>query len=42
MLFPVTVLVGVTAIVFGPLLGIVYALIGATLSGAMTFAIGRT
>ncbi len=41
MLFPVSVLVGVTAIVFGPLLGTVYALIGATLSGAMTFAIGR-
>lgn len=41
-LFPVTVLVGVTAVVFGPLLGIVYALIGATLSGAMTFGIGRT
>ena len=40
-LFPVSILVGVTAIVFGPLLGTVYALIGATLSGAMTFAIGR-
>src|SRR6185436_2518584 len=40
-LFPVSVLVGVTAIVFGPLLGTVYALIGATMSGAMTFAIGR-
>ncbi len=40
-LFPVTVLVAVTAIVFGPLLGSAYALIGATLSGATTFAIGR-
>jgi uncharacterized membrane protein YdjX (TVP38/TMEM64 family) len=40
-LFPVSVLVGITAIVFGPLLGTVYALIGATVSGAMTFAIGR-
>ena len=40
-LFPVMVLVGVTAIVFGPLLGTVYALIGATMSGALTFAIGR-
>jgi len=40
-LFPVVVLVGVTAAVFGPLLGGVYALIGATLSGATTFAIGR-
>jgi uncharacterized membrane protein YdjX (TVP38/TMEM64 family) len=39
--FPLTVLIGVTAIVFGPLLGILYALAGATLSGALTFAIGR-
>ena len=40
-IFPLTVLIGVTAIVFGPFLGIVYALAGATLSGALTFAIGR-
>jgi phosphatidylserine/phosphatidylglycerophosphate/cardiolipin synthase-like enzyme/uncharacterized membrane protein YdjX (TVP38/TMEM64 family) len=40
-LFPVMVLVGVTAVVFGPLLGTLYAMIGATLSGALTFAIGR-
>jgi phosphatidylserine/phosphatidylglycerophosphate/cardiolipin synthase-like enzyme/uncharacterized membrane protein YdjX (TVP38/TMEM64 family) len=40
-IFPLTVLIGVTAVVFGPLLGIVYALAGATLSGALTFAIGR-
>jgi uncharacterized membrane protein YdjX (TVP38/TMEM64 family) len=40
-LFPVTVLVGVTAIVFGPLLGTAYTMIGATISGALTFAIGR-
>jgi len=39
--FPLTVLIGVTAIVFGPLLGTLYALAGATLSGALTFAIGR-
>jgi phosphatidylserine/phosphatidylglycerophosphate/cardiolipin synthase-like enzyme/uncharacterized membrane protein YdjX (TVP38/TMEM64 family) len=39
--FPLTVLIGVTAIVFGPLLGILYTLAGATLSGALTFAIGR-
>jgi len=39
--FPLTVLIGVTAIVFGPLLGIVYTLAGATLSGALTFAVGR-
>ena len=41
MLFPVTVLVGVSAILFGPLLGTLYALIGAMISGAATFAIGR-
>ena len=41
MLFPVSVLVAVTVVLFGPVLGIVYALIGATMSGAMTFAIGR-
>jgi uncharacterized membrane protein YdjX (TVP38/TMEM64 family) len=40
-LFPVMVLVGITAIVFGPVPGIAYAMIGATVSGAMTFAIGR-
>ena len=40
-LFPLTVLVGVTAIVFGPFLGAAYALIGATASGAMMFGIGR-
>jgi len=40
-LFPVTMLVGVTAILFGPVLGSLYALIGATMSGAVTFAIGR-
>jgi uncharacterized membrane protein YdjX (TVP38/TMEM64 family) len=32
-LFPVMVLVGVSAIVFGPVLGALYALIGATTSG---------
>jgi phosphatidylserine/phosphatidylglycerophosphate/cardiolipin synthase-like enzyme/uncharacterized membrane protein YdjX (TVP38/TMEM64 family) len=40
-IFPLTVLIGVTAIVFGPLLGTLYTLAGATLSGAVTFAIGR-
>ena len=40
-IFPLTVLIGVSAIVFGPLLGTLYTLAGATLSGAVTFAIGR-
>ena len=40
-LFPLTLLIGVCAIVFGPLLGAMYALAGATASGAVTFAIGR-
>jgi phospholipase D1/2 len=39
--FPLLLLIGVTAIVFGPLLGPLYAFIGATLSGTLTFAIGR-
>ena len=34
-------MVGVTAVVFGPVLGTIYGLIGATISGATTFAIGR-
>jgi phospholipase D1/2 len=39
--FPLLVLIAVTAMVFGPFLGPLYTLIGATLSAAMTFAIGR-
>jgi phospholipase D1/2 len=39
--FPLVVLIAVTAIVFGPWLGTLYTLIGATLSAAVTFAIGR-
>jgi phospholipase D1/2 len=39
--FPLLVLIAVTAMVFGPFLGPVYTLIGATLSAALTFAIGR-
>lgn len=38
---PVTVLVIVTALVFGPLLGFIYALAGALLSAAANFALGR-
>jgi len=40
-LFPLTLLIGVSAIIFGPVLGAMYALAGATASGALTFAIGR-
>jgi phosphatidylserine/phosphatidylglycerophosphate/cardiolipin synthase-like enzyme/uncharacterized membrane protein YdjX (TVP38/TMEM64 family) len=40
-LFPLTLLIGVSAVIFGPLLGAAYALVGATASGALTFAIGR-
>jgi len=39
--FPLLVLVAVTAMVFGPLVGTLYTLVGATLSAALTFAIGR-
>ena len=39
--FPLLVLIAVTAMVFGPFLGPVYTLAGATLSAALTFAIGR-
>jgi phosphatidylserine/phosphatidylglycerophosphate/cardiolipin synthase-like enzyme/uncharacterized membrane protein YdjX (TVP38/TMEM64 family) len=39
--FPLLVLVAVTAMVFGPWLGPLYTIAGATLSAALTFAIGR-
>ena len=39
--FPLLVLVAVTAMVFGPWLGPLYTIVGATLSAALTFAIGR-
>jgi len=39
--FPLLVLVAVTAMVFGPVVGPLYTLLGATLSAAVTFAIGR-
>jgi uncharacterized membrane protein YdjX (TVP38/TMEM64 family)/phosphatidylserine/phosphatidylglycerophosphate/cardiolipin synthase-like enzyme len=39
--FPLLVLIAATALVFGPWLGPVYTLLGATLSAALTFAIGR-
>ena len=39
--FPLLVLIAATALVFGPWLGPVYTLLGAMLSAALTFAIGR-
>jgi phosphatidylserine/phosphatidylglycerophosphate/cardiolipin synthase-like enzyme/uncharacterized membrane protein YdjX (TVP38/TMEM64 family) len=39
--FPLLVLIAVTALVFGPWLGPVYTLVGATASAALTFGIGR-
>jgi phosphatidylserine/phosphatidylglycerophosphate/cardiolipin synthase-like enzyme/uncharacterized membrane protein YdjX (TVP38/TMEM64 family) len=39
--FPLLVLIAATALVFGPVLGPVYALFGAVLSAALTFTIGR-
>jgi phospholipase D1/2 len=39
--FPITVLVVATGIVFGPLLGGVYAFLGAMLSAAVTYWAGR-
>jgi len=39
--FPLLVLIAVTAMVFGPWLGPLYTIAGATLSAALTFGIGR-
>lgn len=41
LLAPITVLIVVTALVFGPLLGFAYSLIGALLSAAAGYLIGR-
>jgi phospholipase D1/2 len=38
--FPVTILILATAATFGPLLGVIYSLIGVTVSGAITYWIG--
>src|SRR5207249_5469433 len=40
-LFPLSVLIVVMAIVYGPVLGPIYTLSGAALSGTVTFWIGR-
>lgn len=42
LVIPVMLLIGVTAIVFGPFLGALYSMIGALLSAAVIYAIGRT
>ncbi len=41
LVIPVLLLITVTGIVFGPLIGGIYALAGAMLSGIVTYAIGR-
>ncbi|MEO8847439.1 MAG: VTT domain-containing protein, partial [Casimicrobiaceae bacterium] len=41
LVIPLTLLIGVSAATFGPLMGGVYAMIGALLSAAVTYAIGR-
>lgn len=41
LVLPVTLMVVLTVASFGPLLGFAYALIGATASGMLSFAIGR-
>jgi phosphatidylserine/phosphatidylglycerophosphate/cardiolipin synthase-like enzyme/uncharacterized membrane protein YdjX (TVP38/TMEM64 family) len=41
MLVPVTLLIGVAVLVFGPIEGALYAIVGALASAASTYAIGR-
>lgn len=41
LVIPLTLLIGVTAIAFGPLLGSVYAIVGALLSASLSYLIGR-
>ncbi|MDB5761128.1 MAG: hypothetical protein JWQ21_123 [Herminiimonas sp.] len=40
LMVPVTILIAVTGIVFGPVLGLVYAIAGALLSAAVTYGLG--
>ncbi|QAU34916.1 VTT domain-containing protein [Janthinobacterium sp. 17J80-10] len=40
-LVPITVLIAATGIVFGPVMGALYAIIGSTLSAAMTYGLGE-
>jgi phosphatidylserine/phosphatidylglycerophosphate/cardiolipin synthase-like enzyme/uncharacterized membrane protein YdjX (TVP38/TMEM64 family) len=40
-MFPVTVLILVTALVFGPVIAFIYSLVGSACSGALTFGLGR-
>ena len=39
--FPITVLIVVTALVFGPLLGLIYAVVGSLLGAAASFGLGQ-
>ncbi|MEO8132803.1 MAG: VTT domain-containing protein, partial [Betaproteobacteria bacterium] len=41
LMIPVTLMVAVTVLVFGPLTGGLYSLFGALMSGSLTYAIGR-
>jgi phosphatidylserine/phosphatidylglycerophosphate/cardiolipin synthase-like enzyme/uncharacterized membrane protein YdjX (TVP38/TMEM64 family) len=41
MLIPVTLLIGVTGAVFGPLYGALYAIVGSTASAVLTYLLGR-
>ena len=41
LMVPVTLLIGVTGIVFGPIAGALYAIAGTVLSAAVTYGIGR-
>ena len=42
LVIPVMLLIGVTALVFGPFLGAVYSLLGALLSAMVVYALGRS
>ena len=41
LVIPVTLLIAATGLVFGPVLGVVYALLGALTSALVTYGIGR-
>lgn len=41
LVFPITVVVGVTIVIFGPLLGFVYALLGSLAGAVITFGVGH-
>lgn len=39
--FPVTILIAFTGVIFGPILGVIYALVGSLFNAAVTYGIGR-